>query len=628
MKIKFLPQKNTVYYPVSYAVDVEIRSIAMHATEMAYDIELLDYEDEGLVEVLFTEANHHIAKVQIFNLSKKTCSCEQYLHRECGYCKHIAIIDFILRSYNLEVNYIEFGRRLKDRITDIFASNKYKYKIYDSFTDSISTIGRGEEIVKSASLITKEKKSVYKPNINNLVNIPNPYVLIEGLSLYDYQHDILRKILTAKRAICAMDMGAGKTLTSVAGIQYIRTNNVLISCPKSVINQWVYEIKRVLNIEPTILNSRNVMSFAHSNSGIGICTHQTLARNISTLSNRTFDVVIADEIQFIRNDESKTWSAFKKIKSEYFWGLSGTVIENRLDDLYNIMSVVAPNYLGPKWKFEQKFKKLRSIHRTKVLYDNEVINLPELRNLISSCVFSYNKLELDEPVHINHFIGMSKEAKRLHDNYYEAANRLIAKSLQYPLTFSERAILNSHLLRARQCCNTLELVIEEKEYSEKIKKIISLISEICIHKKQKLVVYSEWTTMLDIVQREVSGVIGYTRFDGQMSIKQRNNSVQKFLEDDTCLLFFSSDAGSIGLDKLQFVCHNMIHVELPWNPAKIDQRIGRLRRLKQTQTVNVHYIIATDSIESKIHSLLSQKRKVRMNSLYGEVEELDVKELL
>lgn len=410
------------------------------------------------------------------------------------------------------------------------------------------------------------------------------------------------------------------TLTSIAAIKELNLKNVLIVCPKTIMVQWEKEIKRVLNRDIFFIKGNNISQFLELNC-IGIITYQTLNRNIGKLKEKKYDLIIADEIQFIRNNESKTWNAFNKLNSEYFFGLSGTVIENKIDDLYNIMQIVNPGLLGHRWKFNDKFRKIKSISKRKILYENTVENLPDLRELLKGNVFSYDKLNLPGISYNNHFVSLDKTSQKIHDDYMEKANRLISKSLNTPLSFMEKAMVQAFLLKARQACNSIELIDGDILPSNaKIDKIMDLINEVCIKSNSKLVIFSEWTTMLDIIQREViNSKFGFntTRLDGSMKPDQRYEAVKKFQNDPDCKIFFSSDAGGLGLDGLQLVSNDVLHIELPWNPAKLDQRNGRLNRIMQKNKVNVHYLIAKNSIEQKIQKLLSEKRQIRQDALFS-----------
>jgi len=615
--VHFSSFKNRYHHNIYAPVDVEIGEITSHAITLDFDISVQTANLER-IELQFVESNAHRHTVQIYPDGKKVCSCDQYFNRQCGCCKHLAVLKFMGTNGSPKA-YSEFVKSLKALTRSVKPSVVNSYLVYDSLENETVQIGTGPNQIRSVSERTRIQLTP-----KSLQNQPQPIIvpalfpLVSGIALYDYQVEILQKMLNARRAICSMVLGSGKTISAVAGIKLLHTDNVLVICPKSVMGQWVKEFQRVLGKPSIILNKTNIHNFVNQPPVIGICTYQTFMRNVASLSKKKYDVVIADEIQYIRNNESKTWIAFKKIQSEYFWGLSGTVIENRLDDLYNIMDVVEPGLFGAKWKFDEKFKVLKSIHQTKVLYENELQNLPELKKLMSNRVFGYDKLTLPRINIATHLVELDKEATAEHASFMSQANRLISKSLSQPLSFGEKAILQSLLLKARQCCNTLELIDGAFRNTKKLQKILELIQTICGSKKQKLVIYSEWTTMLDIVEKIVPKHIGHVRFDGSMTTKKRTSAIEKFQTDPNYMIFFSSDAGSVGVDGLQLVCNHMIHTELPWNPAKLDQRIGRLHRLMQTKEVNVHYVVSTKSIEEKIQELLESKRQIRHDTLATE----------
>lgn len=617
--IIFDPANETQYrfYTFSDPIDVERNIISENGRKIKYHIELLESTNDDVVEICFKEENHHKSVVQIFDHDLRICSCDQYYNHQCGYCKHISVLDYMSDKYvYTDKEQKNFIKKIEKAIEKLNKTKKKCYHVFDSLKEKIVKIGDSVDMIKSYSLLTKEKHDNISHLETNNITIDNPYFLLDNIFLYDYQNIILNKMLNAKRAICSMVMGTGKTILSIAGIHYLKTENILIVCPKSIINQWSSEILRLTGYESIVLNKKNIEKYIHSDKDrIGICTYQTYSRNFELLSQKTYKLVIADEIQFIKNEDSKTWTHFKKINTDYFWGLSGTVIENRLDDLYNIMDVVAPGTFKAKWKFNLQFKKLKSIHRFKVLYANETINIDELKNAIASNVFSYDKLDLPDPIIVKHYIDLDKESQDKQNEYVYLANKLISKSLQYPLTFSEKIMLQSYQLRARQCCNSLELIDKKPRLNEKIKKIINVIDK-TISNGNKIIVYSEWTTMLDIICNYLQNKYNYVMFDGSLSSKKRYEIIQKFIHDSECMIFFSSDAGGLGVDGLQHCCSNMIHIELPWNPAKIDQRIGRIRRLGQKRQVNVFYFIAKNTIEDRINALIEDKRKVRMDTLF------------
>jgi SNF2 family DNA or RNA helicase len=175
-------------------------------------------------------------------------------------------------------------------------------------------------------------------NADSIIANPSDEGLLNGVNLFNYQKNIFAKMVTAKRAICSMVMGAGKTLTTIACYAWIRKHRnpnarLLVICPKSLRIQWANEIKRVTNLDSTQVMRKEDLTL---DTPVFVATYQWYAKNHAAFLEQNFEVLVADEIQYVKNSESKTWKALSKIKTEYFFGLSGTVIENRLDDLYSI----------------------------------------------------------------------------------------------------------------------------------------------------------------------------------------------------------------------------------------------------------------------------------------------------
>ena len=594
------------------ALDVEINNIRSKIYDTVYQINLNDYID--YIEIEFVDRAGHKNHIEIYDSVHHCCDCENYCRSGTGTCKHLEILKLINKSPmdKNERNFIAEIQRYSARLDKNPKSKNYVF--YNGLTREVLRIKSDEEFLDRESMNIATYRKLHRfnytedPNVNFTDNYKLP-----NIELYDYQTEILQKLLTVKRGLCSMVMGSGKTLLSIGGIHYLQDPNVLIVCPKSIAGQWQTEISKHLGYPSVIASTKNLSTIPDDT--ITIVSYQTFMKNVDFFKKKQYKLCIADEIQYIRNDESKVWSAFRKINSEYFWGLSGTIIENRLDDLYNIFEIVRPGALGPKWLFDSKYKPVQSVHNMKILYENKIQNLKQLREEISGCVFSYDDLEL--PTLHKHVIrvDMTDGVRRMHDDFVQQAKMLVAKGLSRPLSFKERALIQAYYLRARQCCNTSELVDEVEVESPKISAVMKKIQEL-IDLGHNVVVYSEWTSMLDIIERKLlSSKIPFHRYDGSMNIQQRQQAIANF-QSSKATVFTSSDAGSIGVDGLQTCSNHLIHVELPWNPAKLDQRNGRLHRIKQDKDVHVYNFICNNSIETKIEGLLRDKKKIRYEALY------------
>ena len=623
---------------VNNVFDFEKKQIKKHASKLKFTLRLLPKEKEW-VNIECIDGHKHKEIIQIITKGrKKICSCKEFFDKQMSFCIHIAVLDNMEKDYyqwiinndsgsNFRELYHDFMCRLKAQILKI--PNEYSVNgvYWDSYEQkSYCFIDSNKEKEELCSYISYKKYKKQKVQLNKDINTDIIPKLFNTIDLFDYQKEKVEKSLIFKRVVLSMSIGSGKTIVSLAVYSYLLRENpnlsMVVICPKSLKMQWEEEIEtHCKGTEVFQIASRKQLEkfVSYKGAKIGILTYQFSNRHTDILEKTYFDIFVLDEIQYIRNSETKTWNTANLLQSEYFLGLSGTVIENEIDDLYNIMKIVDPDILGPKWKFDSEFKKIRSITKTKVLFDG-TRNTQKLKELIKDRVLSYEKNLDVRKNSYNLYVKLNEEQKKKHDYYYSEANRLISESLNKEMDWHQKVMIQAFLLKARQSCNSIELIDNENVKSSKVEKFIKLVEDICIKQNKKIIVFSEWVKMLCIAKREVESHfsdIGSVLFTGEKSLNQRKQIAQKFRNSDECKIFFSSDAGGKGLDKLQLVANTVVHLELPWNPARLDQRDGRLYRLMQKNDVDVYHIISENSIESSIESLIDSKRKIRIDTLFS-----------
>ena len=609
---------------ISPGVDEGKRAFSELAAGRKFSFKIVQPKANEWLSVEVTDGRGKTNVVEIFDAlgSEKACTCDAYFEQQAKYCLHLAALEGIEKlgwapnDASVQMFRMTLGR---EKIKIPINTRLYKQgaMFWDSFQESQKIYGKVPVCSENWTAYTLWKKSQVAQAQIQPQAFSSFGLLKGGLSLFPYQEDIFNKMLNAKRGICAMAVGSGKTLTTITCFAQIKTVNpnakVLVISPKSLCKQWISEIDRAIGLKATWIDSEDKIKAAAGSTNPGIATYQYVTRHIDDFKKIRFDVIVVDEIQFVKNNDTKTWKAIKNLKSDYFFGLSGTVIENRLDDLYSIMEIIDPECLGPKWKFNYRFQNVLIHGRTKVIY-NGVKNLDLLKEKLERNVFFYNKVSLPTISHTRIESKMTQEQKSHHDLNYQEAKLLIAKSLQQPLTFGEKAILQARLLKTRQAAQSSELVTKQPTagLSEKMKEFEKLLVDICQTKKEKVVVFSEWVEHLKIAERvSRANGLGCVFFTGEETATKRNNNVQIFKSDPNVQVFFSSDAGGVGLDGLQLVANNVIHLELPWNPSRLDQRTGRVHRFLQTKPVNAYYLVSKDSIEEKIEVLLNDKRDTR-----------------
>lgn len=446
--------------------------------------------------------------------------------------------------------------------------------------------------------------------------------------LFSFQRVGVNHLLTNKRAILADQMGLGKTFQALASTEILLKENdisrVLIISPASVKHQWTSEITASTDHSFIIFHkSKDVEKWIKNptSDSYVVVNYELVQRNIELFKSIKFDVIIIDEAQRIRNFETKTWQAIKQLKSDFLFLLSGTLVENKLDDLFSIMEVIDPEVLGPKWKFDLEHKAFDSLGKFLGYRD-----LKSLRNRVASKILRRLKKdvlkELPDLTETTNYVHLTPEQAYLELHYREEAQVLLAKSGVRELTFIEKKILQQLLLKARQACNAAELCTKEAKTpgSPKLDEFENIIEEICGGDPDaKILVFSEWVEMLNLASKRLDKLgIEYVSFNGSIPTIKRQQLINSFKTDPKKKVFLSSDAGGEGLN-LQEANH-VIHLELPWNPSRLDQRSSRAHRINQHKNVQVTYLVSSSGIERGIEGVLRMKRNVRGATLDVESE--------
>lgn len=579
------------------------------------------------VEVEVVDGKKQKNKLQFFDstLVACCCSCDEYIKEEARACVHLGALANTLEfpeHYKKTPNYFSWTNTFRIRLSRIPRKYKQKYHFWDAYKKRQVEFGVQEPAIQTESLKTHIRLQNQRKN-NKVKYLPataSDEGLLDGVTLYDYQKDIFAKMVSAQRAVCSMSMGLGKTLTTIACYAFVCKYNpdatMLVIAPKSLRYQWGKEVNRTLGKD--VLQVEKPGDIVNINKyDVVVVTYQFLTRHIKSIAKTKWTMAVIDEIQFVRNKHTKSWKALSLVKSDFVFGLSGTVIENNLDDLYSVMEIISPGALGPLWKFNHSFQNLKIQSKTKLIYTG-VKNLDLLQELLKDYVFSYDRLNLAPIQHQLIKTGVSSTQQSYHDDAYEEAKKLIAQILNGQASFTLRVKVQALLLKARQACNTEELITKTTSNpSPKIKEFVNLVDTICNQNNEKIVVFSDWVEMLKICNREVKNKFGISTvfFTGEQNSKQREQAVKKFQTDPNTKIFFASNAGGVGLDGLQLAARHIVHTDIPWNPAIIDQRNGRLHRILQQSNVVAYYLMTTGTIEEHVYGLSQDKRDVRLQTL-------------
>jgi hypothetical protein len=327
------------------------------------------------------------------------------------------------------------------------------------------------------------------------------------------------------------------------------------------------------------------------------------------------DVVVLDEAQRIKNWHTKTARQVKLLRSPYAFVLTGTPIENRIDELYSIIQYLDPELVGPLFRFNREFYDLD--HRGR---PTDYKNLAELRRRLAPVMLRRRKSDVESELPgrtvKNYFVQMAEEQRLRYGNYSTLAAGLMAMAKRRPLTQAEFDRLMQYMACMRMICDTPAILDATCRISPKLEELEGILGDLLEEPGRKIIVFSEWERMLALV-RELAAEMGMETawHTGSVPQQRRRAEIIRFKEDPACRLFLSTDSGSVGLN-LQ-VASAVVNVDLPWNPAKLEQRIARAWRKNQTRSVTVVNLVCEDSIEHQILHLLGQKQALADGVLDG-----------
>jgi non-specific serine/threonine protein kinase len=422
--------------------------------------------------------------------------------------------------------------------------------------------------------------------------------------------------------ILADDMGLGKTIQVLALFRKIQEKtgsypSSLVVAPRSVITNWERETKRFI---PGIsVYTHHGMDRASDleewpDKDLAITTYGTMRRDIDWLKENDFDYVILDESQAIRNPDTKTSRAAKKIQAANRLCLSGTPVQNTTLDLWSQFEFLNPGYLGSRNRFEETFvrgieadqaeqvtNQLRSLvdpfmlRRTKERVENE---LPPISQSILECPMEDEQRELYEQTRSAYHTALKEDMEN------KSSNEVRFKTLE-------------GLTRLRQICCHPDLVGEDHGYSTKLEQFRRKAREV-IQEGHRILVFSQFVEFLEQIENDVQEMDWeYEYLDGQT--RNRQERVDRFQNNkDIPLFLISLKAGGEGLN---LTGADYVFLMDPWwNPAVERQATDRTHRIGQSKRVFVYRFICPDTVEEKILELQKKKRTIANDVITPEAD--------
>ena len=437
------------------------------------------------------------------------------------------------------------------------------------------------------------------------------------VEILPYQLDGIAFAAGAGRAILADDMGLGKTLQGIGMAELLAREadirKVLVVCPASVKAQWRSEVLRFSGRNcQIVLGSAAERSDQYENECFfTICNYEQVLRDLIAIERVKWDLIVLDEGQRIKNWEAKTAQTIKSLRSPFALVLSGTPLENRLDDLFSVVEFIDDRRLGPAFRF---FNRHRVTDESGKILGYKDLDL--LRERLKPVLLRRTRSAVmkDLPPRTTEIVRIAPTDEQAG---IELAQMQIVSAIVRKSYISEMDLLRLQkaLLLARMNADSTFLVDKHAPgFSSKLERLQELLEELAAEDDRKIVLFSEWTTMLTLIERQIKRLkLDYVRLDGSVPQKKRQQLVHQFQRDPTCRVFLTTNAGSTGLN-LQ-AANTVINVDLPWNPSVLEQRIARAHRMGQKNPVQVYLLVTEGTIEEKLLATLSAKHDLALAAL-------------
>jgi SNF2 family DNA or RNA helicase len=609
------------------------------------------------IHSVFSDFNVHNPSTGLFykvairskDNSANFCECSDFKTNGLGTCKHIeAVLYYIDKKLNkghlLEIGFqpvytsifLDYRNDRKVRIRIGYDNADLFKKLASEYFDSDFVLKPGsyvvfDEIVKQGKNINDnfrcypdallhviEQREYIKRDViikEKYLNTKDEDVYKElvNANLYNYQKEGICFAASKGRCIIADDMGLGKTIQAIVAAEILRKESgiasVFIICPTSLKFQWKSEIEKFTGQQALVIegNPAKRINQYQAEAFYKITSYNAVVNDIDEINAIAPDLIILDEAQRIKNFRSKISTYIKRLKSPYTFVLTGTPLENKLEELYSIVQFVNPYKLGPFWRF---------IHEHRIVDEKGKIagykDLNRIGELLQDIMVRRRKrdvlAQLPERIDKILYVPMTEEQAAIHDEYRDIVARIINKwQRQGFLKENDRQQLMNSLNTMRMVCDSTYIVDQKTRFDTKVNELMNILEEVLTEDAEKIVIFSQWERMTRLVSAELtSRGINYQYLHGGVPGSERGKLYDTFNNNQACKVFLSTDAGSLGLN-LQSASI-LVNLDIPWNPALLEQRIARIHRLGQNHKVSIINMVSVNTIEHRMLKTLSFKK--------------------
>ncbi len=396
-------------------------------------------------------------------------------------------------------------------------------------------------------------------------------------------------------------------------------NKFLILVPASLGFQWTNEMVKKFNFKD-ILYNRKGRGWEYFEQQIASIDKAKREEHAKFLKKIEFDMVIVDEAHKLKNKNTLNWKFVNNLNKKYCLLLTATPIQNNLKELYNLISILYPDLYKSFKQFKKKYKADKHlVKKTKKLHND--LEKVMIRNSHKNTILKFSKRNIKQE-----FIELKPEEKNLYNKITQFVKKEYRKrknnkkSVLNLLTYQRELCssfyaLRKTLARKEKPCRELKEIyqlMQNLNYSSKLEKLGNILKEI----DDQVIIFTEYRATQNYIARYLEKQ-GYDTILFNGGYSSTGKEYIKYLFQQNKDVMISTEAGSQGLN-LQF-CNIIINYDLPWNPMKLEQRIGRVHRLGQTKDVMVYNLATKNTIEEKILKVLYKKIYLLKNVI-GDME--------
>ncbi|MBD2359274.1 DEAD/DEAH box helicase [Tolypothrix sp. FACHB-123] len=422
-------------------------------------------------------------------------------------------------------------------------------------------------------------------------------------------------------ACLADDMGLGKTIQFIAFLLHLKEQDALekptlLVCPTSVLGNWEREVKKfaptlkILQYHGDKRPKGKTFTETAKKYNIVVTSYSLIHRDLKSLQTVDWQAIVLDEAQNVKNSDAKQSQAVRQLEATFRIALTGTPVENRLQELWSILDFLNPGYLGNKQFFQRRFA-------MPIEKYGDSSSLNQLRSLVQPFILRRLKTDKDiiqdlpEKQEMTVFCGLSPEQATLYQKVVEES----LSEIDTATGLQRRGMILALLIKLKQVCNHPAQYLKadslNKYNSGKLQRLDEMLEEALAEGDRALIFtqFAEWGKLLKPhLEKQLGREIFFLY--GSTSKKQREEMIDRFQQDPQGppIMILSLKAGGVGLNLTR--ANHVFHFDRWWNPAVENQATDRVFRIGQTRNVQVHKFVCTGTLEEKIHDMIESKKQL------------------